>query len=135
MCDDDVGWLHIAMNDSRSMRGSEGASELRCNGDRFRYFQSSFPRFVLEGFAIVPRHRDELSSVIRFADLIHNADVWMIERRCGPCLGKQLRASSGVRRVAAREKFKCDRPAKAGVARLVDHAHAPATNPLYELVM
>ena len=84
-------------------------------------------RYVLQGGAVQKFHHDERLPVL-FADVVNGADIWMVQRRCGPGFALEARQRLRVPGHFIGQKLEGDEALEAAVFRLVDHAHAASAN-------
>ena len=79
---------------------------------------------LLQGLALQQFHDEKRAAVAGFADVVNRADVGVGQRRDRPCLSLETFPGDGSVREVRRQHFQRDVPPEAGVARLVDLAHA-----------
>ena len=135
------------MDDSRVMRPAECRRDLRCVLERFVNRQRSTrhtrcQRLALEQFHHEITNRDQIGVAAplvarkhgRFADVVKNADVRMVQRGDRARLTIEALAGLRVVRHMRRQHFDGHGAAEPRVARAVNLAHSPGTNPSAELV-
>src|SRR5215469_16710077 len=78
--DKDVSRLDIAVNESLSVRGLQGAGDLNPDVQSVVKAHRAAVDALLEGLAFQILHGDERTAIV-FADIVNRADLWMIQRR------------------------------------------------------
>ena len=85
--------------------------------------------------ALVVGHRDEELALFGLADLVDGADVFVVERGGRLSFPDEARVGLVVGAQVRRQKLQRDGAVELRVAGFVDHAHAPATEFLQDLVV
>src|SRR5581483_8965713 len=131
--DEDVGRLHVAVDDARLVRVLERLRHVA--GDLAGAAPGDAVRRVLDEL-LEARARDELHrEVERAADLARvedRADVGVLELRRAPRLALEALHRGLAARLLAVQDLERDRASDARVARLEDDPHAPFAETPYE---
>jgi hypothetical protein len=90
---------------------------------------------LLERLALVVAHGDEDLPVRGLVDLVDGADVGMVERGGGLCLGAKAGPGLWILRQVERQELERDHPAQVRVLGLVDHAHGARAHPFEDPVV
>ena len=127
--DEDVCRLDVAVNDALGVGGVECVGNLDSNGEQRLQIHWAVADQVLQSVAVQKLHGDERLPVL-FANIVDSADVGMVQgrRRLGLALeaGQSLRIAGYL----VGQKLEGDEAMQPRVFGLVDHAHAPAAQPL-----
>ena len=132
--DDDVARFQVAVNDAGVVRGPDGVRDLEREFDGVPDRQPAARNQVAERQPVHELHDDEVRAFVR-RDVIHRDDVRVVERRGGTGLAEEPFPAVRVRRVPRGQELDRDEPLQAGVARLVDDAHAPFAQLFEDLVV
>ena len=132
--DEDVRGLDVAVDDALRVRGVEGV----CNLDREieRDFERQRPVVdpVLQRLAVEELHRDERLA-LGLVDVVHRADVRVVERRGRARFALEALERTGLARQFVGQELQGDRAIEPHVLGLVDDAHAATAEAFRDLVM
>jgi hypothetical protein len=132
--DENIGWLDVAVDDPFGVCCVESVSDLNSERQNKFSFQWTATNAMLQRHPVQKLHSDKCFTIL-LTDVEDRADVRMVES--GRSLGFALKTSQCLR-VASNfigqelEGYKTMEP---GVFRLVDHAHAAATELLDDAVV
>jgi hypothetical protein len=131
---EDVGGLDVAMEDPVRVRRFECIRQLDAKFKNLCRGQRTARDQAVERHPFQELHRDEVPPVM-LSDVVHHADVRMIDRRGGQSLALEPFDCAGIVRQLFREELQCDDAAQPGVLGLVDLSHAPRAQLLHDAVM
>src|SRR5262245_2301461 len=131
----DVGWLDVAVNDSRVMRVPQPAGDLKRNGDGVTEREPATIKPRFERVALVKRHGDEQVSIVALVDLKDRADVGMVDCGNRSRFTLECEPGAGARVQAGREEFQGDMAPQPRVPCLVDHRHPTVADGFQHLVV
>ena len=77
------------MHDTVGMRVGESHSHLASNPDSFVDLERTIMNPLRQRRSLVERHHDERVPVLGLFDSVNDADVGMVERRCGACFTQE----------------------------------------------
>ena len=131
--DEDIGGLHVTMNDTLLVRRVERIGDLDGNVNHFEGAQPSaghahFQRLTTEQF-----HGNE-GAAFEFIDLIDGADMRVIERRRRLGFALELAERGGICGKRVRNELQRNRTAEPSVLGLVDHAHPACAEQLDDVI-
>ena len=95
--DEDVGGFDVAVDDARAMRGVQRVGNLDAHVEQRVQAQRTRGEPILQRRPLQILHHDERSPVL-LADVVDRADVWMVERRCGPGFALKAAQRLGITR-------------------------------------
>jgi hypothetical protein len=128
-----VGGLQIAVDDRPPMRFLEGLGQLVRDLDRLADRQQALARAGLQRLALHVLHRDERPPV-GLADLVHLANVRMVQGRSRSRFAAETLACVGVLLVGGVEHLNGHAPPQSGIVRHENLAHAARTEGGEDLV-
>ena len=123
------------MYNPRRVRPRQALGYLHSIVDSLFHWHRPALDLCLEHLALVEGHRDEELMRLRLADLIDGADIGMVESRSSFRFLDEALLDLVVEAQVRRQKLQRHRAVKLQVAGLVDHAHAPAAELLFNLVV
>ena len=128
-----VAGLQVAVNDPLAVRLVQGIGDLDAAAQRLVERQGTLPETILERFALEQLHHQEVRLVLA-TDVEERADVRVREPGDRPRLPLESLACFGRRGPVRGQDLHRDRAIEAGVARLVDLAHAARSERREDLV-
>jgi hypothetical protein len=126
--DEDVRGLDVPMHDAVIVRACETGRDLKGDADHLVNRHGAAPDACEQGLPLVERHHDEEAPLFGLTDIVHGADVLMVEGRGGAGL---LNESALARRVCCQIRHHhLDRhePLEPDVFRFVDLARRPGAH-------
>ncbi len=117
--------LNVAMDDSLGVGRVERVGDLDAQRKQRVQFHGTVADDVFQRRAVEVLHDDEGLAVL-LANVVDGADIWMVERRCGPGLAAEALERLPVLGHILRKELQGDEAVKAGVLSLVDDSHATA---------
>ena len=125
----DILGLDVTMDDPAGVGGIERVGDL--NGDRHDAgnLQRSLLHEVTQRLAFHELHGDERQSVFGLADVVHDADVRMIERRSGFGLGQEPLPAVRIVRQIRRQELDRRLPVETCVFRQEHFPHPACAEP------
>ena len=119
---EDVRGLDVAMHDALRVRGVKGVGDLDTEIDNLVNLEHAAGDAIVEGLALHPLHHDEWLALV-FTDVVHRADVGVVQRGGGPRFDAKPFHSLPISRQFFRDEFEGNLAAKAGVVSAVNDAH------------
>jgi hypothetical protein len=116
------------------MGGVERVGDLDCHFQQGLEFHGASGDPILECHAIQELHGDERLLVV-LSDFVDRADVGMVQRGGGTRFAAEAFERMRIIRYFGRQKLERDEAAQFGVLRLVDDAHATATEFLEDAIV
>ena len=128
-----VAGLQVAVDDPLSVRGRERVGDLRRHGERLVRRKAALLQPLSERLPRQMLHY-EVGGFAMLTDVVECANVWVVQAGDGPGLAFEPGTAVGVAADLSRKYFDGDRAIEAGVAGLVDLAHAPGADSRLDLV-
>ena len=123
---EDIGWLDVAMHDPAAVSRIKSIGDLNGQLEQLLGFERVTRDQMLKGHSLQVLHRDESLRVL-LTNVVDRADVRVVQGRSRLRFPLEAGQGLGIAGDFIREKFECDETMQAGVFRLIDHAHAAAT--------
>ena len=123
------------MHDAGGVSGGQRRRDLDRDIERFLERPTLSPESRSECLARDVFHRDELLPVRCFTEGVDRADVRVIEAGRGARFLPKANQSARIPREIGCQKLQCDRSFKLEIAREVDLAHAPGSEPANHFVV
>ena len=132
--DEDVRGLDVAVDDSLAVGGLEGVGNFDPQGEQAIEFHRLSLNQMFQSLAAQALHHDEEMSIV-LANLVHGADVGMVQRRRGASFAAEAFERLGIfgRRVG--EKLESDETAELRVLSFVDDTHPAAAEQFEDAVV
>jgi hypothetical protein len=128
--DENVRWLDVPVNDALGMRGIQSICNLNRNVKKPIEFDRQASDDVLESGTIQIFHCNEDVTIL-FADVMYDADIWMIQCRSGLSFSLESRQALSASGKIVGEKFQSNESVEASVLSLINHTH-PAAAKLFD---
>ena len=133
-CDENVGWLDIAVDDAFAVGGVERVGNFDGEVEQNFCFQRGGQRSGASASAVQKFHHD-IRATVFLADIVNGANVGVIE--CGSGLRFTAKAFQRLRvaRQFFGQEFQTDRAMQPRVLGLINHTHPAAAQLLDDSVM
>jgi hypothetical protein len=113
------------MDDALGVRGVQRVGNLDPQVEQFVDLQRLAAEAVLEGFSFQLLHHDKGLAFV-LANLVHRADIRVVQRRGGPRLAPKTFEELAVVDEFFGQEFERHAATELGVLRLIDHSHCAA---------
>ncbi len=132
--DHDIRGLYVAMYDTGPMGRGEALRGLPGDFDGYVERQGAPGHLAVQGLALQEGHSEERAAVL-LANLVHRADVGVVQRSSGLRLAPESRGVVADAGQFPRQELQRDGALEPGVLRFVDDPHAPFAQRLQNAVV